>query len=155
MNRVLEDGPWLFERDLILLKAVQPDDIPETMTLFKASFLVQVHNAPIKFRNLGSTTRKTGNFLGSFIKFEMSQFEGKQSSYSYIRVCLDVRRPLKKGTTLTKNVVQHWVDFKYEKLLSFCFLCGIIGHSDKFCPLKYEEGFVVEKSFRMELGAGG
>ncbi|CAH9094368.1 unnamed protein product [Cuscuta epithymum] len=60
MNRVLEDGSWLFERDLILLKVVQPDDIPETMTLFEASFWVQVHNASIKFRNLGSA-RKIGN----------------------------------------------------------------------------------------------
>ncbi|CAH9148570.1 unnamed protein product [Cuscuta epithymum] len=154
MNRVLEDGPWLFERDLILMKAIQLDDIPESMNLFEASFWVQVHNAPIKFRNLGSA-KKIGNFLGSFIKFEMSHYDGNQGSYLRIKVCLDVRRPLKKGTTLIKDGVQHWVDFKYEKLPSFCFLCDIIGHSNKFCPLKYEEGFVVEKSYGVGLKAGG
>lgn len=26
-----------------------------------------------------------------------------------------------------------WINFKYERLPSFCFYCGIIGHSDKFC----------------------
>ncbi|CAH9119195.1 unnamed protein product [Cuscuta epithymum] len=154
MNRVIEDGPWLFWRDLILLKVVQPDDITESMNLFETSFWVQVHNAPIKYRNLRSA-RKTGKFLGSFIKFEMSQFDGKQSSYLRIRVCLDVRQPLKKGTTLTQDGVKHWVDFKYEKLPSFCFICGIIGHSDKFCPMKYEEGFVAEKTYGVALRAGG
>ncbi|CAH9100040.1 unnamed protein product [Cuscuta epithymum] len=154
MNRVIEDGHWLFERDIILLKAIQPDDIPESMNLFEASFWVQVHNAPFKYRNMRSA-RKIGNFLGSFIKFEMSQFEGRQNSYLWIRVCLDVRQPLQKGTNLTRDGVKHWVDFKYEKLTSFCFICGIIGHSDKFCPLKYEEGFVAEKMYGASLRAGG
>lgn len=27
-----------------------------------------------------------------------------------------------------------WANFKYERLPTFCFLCGILGHSDKFCP---------------------
>lgn len=26
-----------------------------------------------------------------------------------------------------------WANFKYEKLPSFCFFCGILGHTDKFC----------------------
>ncbi|CAH9127491.1 unnamed protein product [Cuscuta epithymum] len=124
------------------------------MNLYEASFWVQVHNAPIKYRNLRSA-RRIGNFLGSFIKFKMSQFDGRQASYLRIRVSLDVRQPLKEGTNLTQDGVKHWVDFKYEKLPSFCFICGIIGHSDKLCPLKYEEGFVAEKTYGVELRAGG
>ncbi|CAH9083755.1 unnamed protein product [Cuscuta epithymum] len=85
----------------------------------------------------------------------MSQFDGKQSSYLCIRVCLDVRQPLKKGTTLTRDGVKHSVDFKYEKLPNFCFMCVIIGHFDKFCLLKYEEGFVAEKTYGVKLRAGG
>ncbi|CAH9073555.1 unnamed protein product [Cuscuta epithymum] len=69
MNRVFEDGPWLFERDLLRLKAVQPDDIPEKMILCETDFCVQVHNAPFKFRNLGSA-RRIENYIGTFISFD-------------------------------------------------------------------------------------
>lgn len=31
-----------------------------------------------------------------------------------------------------------WIHFKYERLPSFCFFCGIIGHSDKFCELLFD-----------------
>ncbi|CAH9105766.1 unnamed protein product [Cuscuta epithymum] len=59
----------------------------------------------------------------------------------------DKRKPLKKGTTLKKKGKGHWLDFKYEKLPNFCSMCEVIGHSDKFCPLRYEEGIVLEKLF--------
>ncbi|CAH9120076.1 unnamed protein product [Cuscuta epithymum] len=154
MNRVLEDGPWVFERDLVLLKTVQPDEIPEKLILLEADFWVQVHNVPQKFRNLNSAKR-IGNFIGPFIKFDENSYGDKKKSFLRIRICMDVRKPLKKGTSLKKEGKGHWVDFKYEKLPNFCFICGVIGHSDKFCSLRYEEGIIIEKSFGVKLRAGG
>lgn len=31
-----------------------------------------------------------------------------------------------------------WINFKYERLPSFCFYCGIIGHSEKFCEALFD-----------------
>ena len=32
-----------------------------------------------------------------------------------------------------------WVDFKYERLNIFCFICGLLGHTEKNCPSLYEQ----------------
>ncbi|CAN0863342.1 hypothetical protein LINGRAHAP2_LOCUS8674 [Linum grandiflorum] len=50
-----------------------------------------------------------------------------------IQVELDVRRPLKR----TKKVRLHsdisaLCKFRYERLQSFCFICSIMGHTDKY-----------------------
>lgn len=39
-----------------------------------------------------------------------------------------------------RDVAFQWVSFKYERLNTFCFCCGLIGHSDRFCRKVYEEG---------------
>ncbi|CAN0825104.1 hypothetical protein LINGRAHAP2_LOCUS305 [Linum grandiflorum] len=55
-----------------------------------------------------------------------------------IQVELDVRRPLKR----TKKVRLHGnisalCKFCYERLHSFCFICGIMGHIDKYCEANF------------------
>ncbi|KAK1359460.1 hypothetical protein POM88_043934 [Heracleum sosnowskyi] len=40
---------------------------------------------------------------------------------------------------LRKNDDQwSWVNFKYEGVPTFCFICGLIGHIDKFCEKLFE-----------------
>uniref|UniRef100_A0A803PJ02 CCHC-type domain-containing protein n=1 Tax=Cannabis sativa TaxID=3483 RepID=A0A803PJ02_CANSA len=34
-----------------------------------------------------------------------------------------------------------WANFKYEHLPTFCFICGIIGHSERFCPKRFDQDF--------------
>ncbi|CAH9104021.1 unnamed protein product [Cuscuta europaea] len=72
MNRVLDGGPWQFEKKLLLLNEVKPDDIPHKIVLNEADFWVQVHNVPYSLVNLG-TTRKVGNFIGKFMKYADNQ----------------------------------------------------------------------------------
>lgn len=33
-----------------------------------------------------------------------------------------------------------WITFRYERLMTFFFLCGIIGHDEKFCKKNSEVG---------------
>ncbi|CAN0924595.1 hypothetical protein LINGRAHAP2_LOCUS34280 [Linum grandiflorum] len=55
-----------------------------------------------------------------------------------IQVELDVRRPLR----MTKKVRLHGdistvCSFKYERLQTFCYICGIMGHAKKYCETHY------------------
>ncbi|KAH9786019.1 reverse transcriptase domain-containing protein [Citrus sinensis] len=56
-----------------------------------------------------------------------------------IRVSLDVRKPLKRRMKLKKIGSEWiWIDFKYERLHVFCFICGLLGHTEKQCPSLYD-----------------
>ncbi|CAN0839367.1 hypothetical protein LINGRAHAP2_LOCUS2555 [Linum grandiflorum] len=55
-----------------------------------------------------------------------------------IQVELDVRRPLRR----TKKVrlqgdISTVCNFKYERLQTFCYICGIMGHAEKYCKTHY------------------
>jgi hypothetical protein len=55
-----------------------------------------------------------------------------------IRVRVDIRQPLKKDSRV-KNQGGNWctVNFKYEKLGVFCFVCGLIGHGENRCAVRF------------------
>ncbi|CAH9111480.1 unnamed protein product [Cuscuta europaea] len=148
--------PLIFEQNLLILRALSPGDVPLQVPLNEAEFWVQVHNVPYGFMNIG-TARRIGNSIGKFISFDENQLEEKWRSYMRIRVNMDVGKPFKVGTTLTKGPgTGHWVDFKYEKLPSFCFVSGIIRHADRYCPLVYEhKSGELAKPYGVGLRAGG
>lgn len=51
-----------------------------------------------------------------------------------IRVKLDVRKPLKRRKKITRrNGVEVIVNCKYERLGDFCFACGFVTHTERFC----------------------
>jgi hypothetical protein len=55
-----------------------------------------------------------------------------------IRVQIDVRLPLKKDTKV-KDKEGNWctTKFKYEKLGIFCFVCGVMGHTENKCEIRF------------------
>lgn len=52
-----------------------------------------------------------------------------------VRVDLPINRPLRRGGNIVNpEGEKFWVTFKYERLPTFCFLRGILGHDEKHCP---------------------
>lgn len=96
----------------------------------------------------GIHVRKIGNAISdciaSFKKVDMNSLSGGWKSFMRIRVVLDVTKPLKRRMKL-KRVGRDWswADFCYERLPNFCFICELLGHTDRFCQKIFEEGFTV------------
>lgn len=78
--------------------------------------------------------KEIGNYIGTFVSSCPSNFQGVWRDYFCVRVTLDVLKPLKRRMQVGKaGAGWDWINFKYENVPTFCFICGLLGHSDKLC----------------------
>lgn len=51
---------------------------------------------------------------------------------------MDVRKPLKRRMKIKREGEDwSWINFKYERLSTFCFVCERLGHSERDCDMVY------------------
>jgi 14-3-3 protein epsilon len=137
MEAALKGGPWTFDNHLLIMERVQLGVQIENIPLFHVDFWVQVHNLPAGLM-LEKVGRKLANYIGAFVEYDKNNNTSFWRQYMRLRVRVDVRQPLKKDTKV-KSIGGEWctVNFKYEKLGMFCFICGIMGHSENKCEVRY------------------
>jgi 14-3-3 protein epsilon len=137
MEAVLQGGPWSFNNQMLIIERVQLGVQIENIPLYHVDFWVQVHNLPT-----GLMAEKVGkalaNYIGSFVEYDKNNKGSFWREYMRIKVRVDIRQPLKKETRV-KNQGGQWctVHFRYEKLGVFCFVCGIIGHGENRCSIRF------------------
>lgn len=156
ITRVLTDGPWTYEQCLLIMQRVQSGEDPEQVVLQHADFWIQIHSLPVGFRS-EVVVSAIGSFLGTLVCTDEKNFDGGMRTFYRVRVALDVSKPLKKQMKLKReNGTWALIDFRYERLPTFCFLCGVIGHGERVCP-KIIQGVdrKAEKPFGVWLRAGG
>lgn len=155
LNRIMNDGPWTYEQGLLVMRRLLPNEDLESVELNHTEFWVQIHSLPVGFRS-DVVVQAIGSFLGIWIKNDERNFDGSILLFFRVRVLIDVTKPLKKHMKLKRDD-QAWsiVEFKFERLLTFCFLCGIIGHGEKVC-IKALQGIdnTVEKPYGAYMRAG-
>jgi 14-3-3 protein epsilon len=137
MDAVLNGGPWSFNNQMLIIKRVQLGVQIENIPLYHVDFWVQVHNLPtgLMAERVGKTL---ANYIGSFVEYDKNNKGSFWREYMRIKVRVDVRQPLKKESRV-KNQGGEWctVTFKYEKLGVFCFVCGIVGHGENKCAIRF------------------
>ncbi|XP_065855075.1 uncharacterized protein [Euphorbia lathyris] len=114
-----------------------------------AIFLL-VFDLPIGFQT-EAACKAIGNQVGQFLESDPKNFSRLRRSFLRIKVTIDVRKPLRTGQKLKRSGGDWlWVNIRYERLPQFCFYCGVIGHSDKFCPQLFNE---TERSVERKYGS--
>ncbi|KAJ9189518.1 hypothetical protein P3X46_000801 [Hevea brasiliensis] len=135
MNRVWDGGPWSFNNHLLILHRMAEEEVPGGVPLYYAEFRVRVYDLPSDL-----ITQVMAKHIGDYV--------GRK--YMRIRVKIDVRKPLKRWKKLQKPDGSQMVfHFKYERLPIFCFLCGRLGHNDRYCEQLFIAGEgVVDRPWR-------
>jgi hypothetical protein len=137
MDEVLKNGPWTFDNQLLIMDRVQIGVQIENIPLYQADFWVQIHDLPTGLMK-EMVGVKLGNYIGTFMEYDKNNNSCFWRQYMRLRVKLDVRVPLKKDTKV-KDRNGNWckVRFKYEKLGIFCFVCGVMGHAENRCEIRF------------------
>jgi hypothetical protein len=137
MEGVLQGGPWSFDNRMLVVGRVQLGVQIENIPLHHVDFWVQVHNLPAGFM-AEKVGRALANYIGSFVEYDKNNNSSFWRKYMRIRVRVDVRQPLKKEKKV-KSEGGEWcmVKFKYEKLGIFCFVCGLMGHAENKCEVRF------------------
>lgn len=103
---------------------------------------MQFFNLPLGYMN-EYVGMLLGCHIGRYVKYDEGNYYGPWRMYMQIQVAVNVNEPLKRSMVFEKedgNAVN--VSFKYERLGVFCYICGVMGHADNFCPKRVEPGFV-------------
>ncbi|XP_058746447.1 uncharacterized protein LOC131619359 [Vicia villosa] len=138
MEAALKGGSWTFGSHLLIIDRVQIGIQLEHIPIFHVEFWVQIHNLPAGFM-LEKVGKTMANYIGTFVEYDKNNNSSFWRQYMRLRVKVDVRQPLKKNTRV-KNKGGDWctVNFKYENLGLLCFVCGLLGHSEQKCEIRFE-----------------
>ncbi|XP_058759547.1 uncharacterized protein LOC131632840 [Vicia villosa] len=153
LENVLRNGPWSFDRHLLVLSRLSGEEQPSALKMHFDSLWVRVYELPLLLRT-EAMAKKLGGILGSFEEMDQRDVN-RNGRFLRIKVSVDLQKPLKRGTVVRFKEKNLKVFFKYERLPTFCFVCGKLGHQLKDCETVgelSEEGF--EELEEQELAYG-
>ncbi|XP_074356269.1 uncharacterized protein LOC141695969 [Apium graveolens] len=137
LQKVIEGGPWTFEQSLLLHQSLKANEDPQRVQLNTMDIWVQIYDLPNGMMS-EKVFQSIGNSIGMFVKSDSNNIEGGWKPYVRIRVCMDVRKPIKRRMKIKREGgAWGWVNFKYERLSTLCFVCGTLGHSERDCEVVY------------------
>ena len=133
LDRVLLQGPWSFDKYILLLHKLEVGESISTLTFKDATFWVQIHGLPTLSQTREAGLR-IGRSLGKVEKVDVGDKGFSMGCYLRIRVTLDISQSLSRGRIVRSGGSNSWwVEFKYERLPVFCYLCGRLDHDEKEC----------------------
>ncbi|CAO2823526.1 unnamed protein product [Amaranthus hypochondriacus] len=150
-DKILNGRPWCFENKLLVLQEIFEENEPSEMVLNFSPFWIRLYNIPFGYCS-EARIRVIASVVGEVMKIEEDLLD--INPYRRVRVWMDITKPLKrfqmirtKGNTVVK------INIKYERLPHFCFLCGIISHTEKDCSSVSEDDKEEEYGWGMDIRA--
>lgn len=137
LKKVVEGGPWSFEQANLVFHQLEKSEDPYRVALQDMEIWVQVYDIPRGFLSK-NILKRVGASIGKYVKSDPANFDGTWKSYVRVRVAMNVDKPLKRRMKIKREGdAWSWINFKYERLNTFCFVCGKLGHAERDCSVVY------------------
>jgi hypothetical protein len=137
LNRVLDYSPWNIKGSPLFLKRWFEEDAIEDLDFTKAPYWVQVHNLPLELMTVDNA-RNIGESLGELLEVDnLDAHIPARKGFLRVRVLLNLLNPLILGFTHHRPPkTPLWIQYSYERLSDYCYICGRIGHVSIGCKVE-------------------
>ncbi|KAK9991321.1 hypothetical protein SO802_026306 [Lithocarpus litseifolius] len=150
---VEKGGPWNFENNLLMLCRWGKGLTATNITFTHTPFWIQVWGLPFEYMT-EEAGKDIGGKIGKVIEVDKRSLQAERAKFMRIRVEIVIAKPLRRGGNITNaDGDRCWLTFRYERLPTFCYICGLIGHDDKYYCKKQQEG-LKERQYGEWLRAG-
>lgn len=134
--KVLSGRPWSIQAFLLNLQEWDNEMTYKEVCFDKCPFWIQFHGLSFSFLNRNNAQR-LGSAIGDVMMVEDPVKDDKVvRNFLRARVLLDIRQPIPTGFWVPrKNKTAVWTETKYERIPTFCYKCGILGHEQRVCKV--------------------
>ncbi|KAK6142487.1 hypothetical protein DH2020_022835 [Rehmannia glutinosa] len=134
VDKILSMEPWQYDKNILVLKRLDSGVQPSSLNFDFVPFWIRIYDLPIAGRQT-TVLRAIGNRCGQFLEVDPKTLDRVDRSIR-IKILLDTTKPLKRRTKIVVGNGQPiWVQIKYERLPSFCYICGCLGHIKRDCEV--------------------
>jgi len=139
MEEVLKGGSWTYDNHSLVLEKLRIGVPLKDIQLHYMNLWVRVYNLPTGMMK-EKVRMGLGNYIGEFLEYDGNNNSSFWGEHTRLKVRFDIKQPLKIGKMIKTNGGE-WcvVNFKYEKLGTFCFVCGVLGHSENKCEVRFSQ----------------
>lgn len=97
---VLKQGPWSFNRSLIVLQILDPHKNPSEVVLDRTPFWIRVHDLPLALRT-ESIAKSIGDSLGGYIGWDKNE-DNRLGLFLRFRAWIKISCPLRRSTVIAR-----------------------------------------------------
>ncbi|WJX85442.1 hypothetical protein P8452_67896 [Trifolium repens] len=132
IQRALKGNPWTIRNSWLMVQQWDREKDPKELEFHKVPIWLQLWNLPLHCKTI-TMGKHLGAQIGQVEDAAIYDFPDKARIIK-IKVHIDTNQPIKPGIFIgnAKDGIK-WIDFRYENLPMFCFLCDYIGHNDSNC----------------------
>ncbi|KAM0873138.1 hypothetical protein ACQ4PT_038273 [Festuca glaucescens] len=137
--RVKEGSPWTVGTHAVILTEFDPSLGPADYSFEKSCFWVRILNLPFGLMN-DTRGKMLAGHIGEVGQMDVDEQGRAWGEYLRFRASVNITQPLMRFVSVFSQKRQQLEQFSvmYERLPTFCFSCGLLGHSSTACPTPAE-----------------
>ncbi|OMO77990.1 hypothetical protein CCACVL1_14715 [Corchorus capsularis] len=143
---VLVNQPWNFNKALLALNDYDGFLEPENVIFDTTPFWVRAYGLPLRMMN-----EKVGIAVGEAMG-PVLEVDEDWGLYLRIRIQVNILQSLLDDIVISTPNGDAVVEFYYEQLPDYCWVCGLVDHQETDCPvvvvMRQSQGRVVKKYSR-------